>query len=167
MLGFYTNFPQTLHRTSDFLKSTSTRRAQQVLIETMFRLNSETFRVEEVSIPSLHDCSVIFEFGIADGNDFNYVDAEEKTILLKTVNKKPLKIMDFVCIIRYYKTEHGKKAHLRFDYYMVRFRFNENVEIQVSHEKGPMHVSPEDLVEFVTGRINKASPKRVLKPADD
>ena len=165
MLGFYTNFPQTLHKTASFSTSTSNKRLQQLLIETAFKLNNTTFQLEEIATPSLHQCSVIFELGIAEDNDFNYLDAQEKNTLLKTINKKPLQIIDFLCIIRYYKTEQEKKAALRFDYYMLRFAFNKNsMEMLVFHEKGPMHMSPEELIELITTRINTTS-KKILKSA--
>ena len=164
MLGFYTNFPKTIHKTASFSTSTSNKRIQQLLIETAFKLNNTTFQSEEIATPSLRQCSIIFEFGIAEDNDFNYLDAQEKNTLLKTIKKKPLQIMDFLCIIRYYKTEQERKAALRFDYYMLRFAFNKNlVEIQVFHEKGPMHMSPGELIEFVTNKINTTSPKKILK----
>jgi hypothetical protein len=165
MLGFYTNFPQTLHKTASFSTSTSNKRLQQLLIEAAFKLNNTTFQLEEIVTPSLHQCSVIFELGIAEDNDFNYLDTQEKSTLLKTINKKPLQIIDFLCIIRYYKTEQEKKAALRFDYYMLRFAFNKNsMEMQVFHEKGPMHMSPGELIELITGRINTTS-KKILKSA--
>jgi hypothetical protein len=164
MLGFYTNFPKTLHKKASFSTSASNRRLQQLLIETVFKLNNKAFQSEEIATPSLRQCSVIFEFGIAEDNDFNYLDAQEKSTLLKTIKRKPLQIMDFLCIIRYYKTEQQKKAALRFDYYMLRVAFNKNlVEMRVFHEKGPMHMSPEEFVEFVTGKINTASSKKILK----
>jgi len=164
MLGFYTNFPKTLHKKASFSTSTSNRRLQQLLIETAFKLNNRAFQSEEIATPSLRRCSVIFEFGVAEDNDFNYLDAQEKSTLLKTIKRKPLQIMDFLCIIRYYKTEQQKKAALRFDYYMLRVVFNKNlVEMRVFHEKGPMHMSPEELVEFITGKINTASSKKILK----
>jgi hypothetical protein len=164
MLGSYANFPKTLHKTASFSTSTSNKRLQQVLIETAFKLNNETFPLEETASPSMPQCLVIFEFGIAEDNDFNYLDAQEKNTLLKVITKKPFQVMDFLSVIRYYKIEKQKKAPLRFDYYMLRFAFNKNlVEIQVFHEKGPMHMSPEELVEFVTNKINATSSRKMLK----
>jgi hypothetical protein len=165
MLGHYSNFPRTLHRIESFSTSTSNKRLQQLLAETVFKLNNETFQLEEVSTPSIPNCSVIFEFGIAEDNDFSYLDTEEKNVLLKSINRRPLESIDFLCIIRYYKTEQSRRTRLKFDYYMLRFIFDKNLaEIRVFHEKGPMHVSPEDLISFVVKRINAASSKNVLKP---
>jgi hypothetical protein len=45
--------------------------------------------------------------------------------------------------------------------------FDKNlIEIRVFHEKGPMHVSPEELIEFVVARINSTFSKKALKPLE-
>jgi hypothetical protein len=46
----------------------------------------------------------------------------------------------------------------------VRLLFGEDVaEIQVSHEKGVRHTSPEDLVKLVVNRVNAAFSRRILR----
>jgi len=168
MLGFYTNFPKTLHKKASFSTSTSNRRLQQLLIETAFKLNNRAFQSEEIATPSLRRCSVIFEFGVAEDNDFNYLDAQEKSTLLKTIKRKPLQIMDFLCIIRSYKIKNGQKAPLRFDYYMLRFQFKKRLMgMQICHEKGPMHTSPEELISLIISKINGSSARKVLKPTGE
>jgi hypothetical protein len=167
MLGFYANFPQNIHKAETFSTSISSKKLQQVLVEALHRLNSETLKLEEVAAPSIPDCKVVFEVGVADGNDFNYLDAEEKQRLLGALNKKPLQIMDFLCVIRYHKAQEERKTRMRFDYYMLRLLFGENLtEIQVSHERGVMHTSPDDVVKLVVTRINAAFSKRVLRPSE-
>jgi hypothetical protein len=70
--------------------------------------------------------------------------------------------MDFFCAVRYYKG--AAKAPLKFDYYLLRFAFGKNsVEIQVFHERGPQHISPEDLVAFLVNEINETSARKILK----
>jgi hypothetical protein len=165
MLGFYVNFPQNAHKIAVFSTSISNKRLQQALTQTLLKLNNETFSLEQVATPSVPHCKVVFEFGIADENDFDYLDTHEKEKLLKAINKKTFPVMDFLSVIRYYRFEEEKRSRLRFDYYMLRFMFNKNlIEIRVFHEKGPMHVSPEELAEFVVSRINSAFSKKALKP---
>jgi len=167
MLGFYANFPQNTHKIAGFSTSISNKRLQQALAETFLKLNNETFSLEEVATPSVPHCKVVFEFGIADENDFNYLDIHEKDKMLKVINKKTFQIMDFLSVIRYYRIEEEKRSRLRFDYYMLRFMFDKNlIEIRVFHERGPMHVSPEELAEFIVSKINSAFSKKVLKPLE-
>jgi hypothetical protein len=114
----------------------------------------------------MSQCAVIFEFGIAEGSDFNYLDDEEVSRVMNNINRKPFPILDFLLVTRYYKTQEQKRRPLRFDYYMLRFIFDRHVEIRVFHEKGPMRMLPEEISDFVVERINETVSKRILKPLE-
>lgn len=164
MLGFYESFPKNVHKITHFKVSASKKRLQRALTQMLHKLNNETFSLEDVTHPSVPRCTVVFEFGIADEVNFNYLDEKETNKALKVINKKLFKIMDFFCAMRYYKTENKKKTPLKFDYYMLRFTFNrKSTEIQVFHERGPRHVSPEEIVNFVVNKINKEFSRKILK----
>jgi len=164
MLGFYSNFPRNIHKAETFSASISGKKLQQTLVETLYRLNSETLGLEEIAAPSVPSCKVIFEVGVAEGNDFNYLDAEEKERLLGALNKKTFQVMDFLCVIRYHKMQEERTTRMRFDYYMLRLVFGENLmEIQVFHERGIRHISPDDVVKLVMNRVNTAFSRRVLR----
>jgi hypothetical protein len=164
MLGFYDNFPKSVHNISDFSTSSTPKRLQTAIVETLCRLNSEILALEEVATPSIPKCTVKFELGVAEDKDFSYLDTEEKDKLLETIRKKPFAILDYFCIIRYHKAKMEKKTTLKSDYYMLRFLFeNELVQIQIFHEKGLMYTSPKDLPEFLAKRINQESPRKLLK----
>jgi hypothetical protein len=51
---------------------------------------------------------------------------------------------------------------------MMRIGFGENntVELQVFHERGPRYISPEELVNFVVGKVNDGSARKILKPTE-
>jgi len=164
MLGFYENFPQNVHKTARFATPISSKRLQQTLVQILQGINSKTFNLEAVADPSVPQCTVIFEFGIAEANNFNYLDIEETTKALKVINTKPLQVMDFFCAVRYYRTQDEKKTPLRFDYYMIRFIFNKNlIETRVFHERGPRYTSPEDIVNLVVDKITETFSKKILK----
>jgi len=166
MLGHYENFPEEAHKTIRFTTSISNKRLQQALTQIFHTLNdNKNFRLEEVSNPSVPQCELIFEFGIAEGTSFNYIDEEEAKTTLKAIRKKPFPVMDFFCAIRYYKTQNERRAPLKFDYYMLRFLFKKDlIEMQAFHERGPRHVSPEDIVGFIVGKVNETFPRKGLKP---
>lgn len=165
MLGFYENFPQNIHKTAHFTTSISNKRLQQTLIRVFQEINTKTFKIEEIADPSIPQCTVIFEFGIAEANTFNFLSNEETNKALKAINKKPFQLMDFFCAIRYYKLENETKKPLKFDYYMIRFIFNTDyLETQVFHERGPRYVSPDDVVNLVFNKINEAFSRKILKP---
>jgi len=164
MLGLYENFPKTIHKTASFATSISNKRLQQALIQTLQQTNTKNFNLEEIANPSVPQCTVILEFGIAEANNFNYLDIEEANKVLKVIRKTPLQIMDFFCALRYYKIQNEKKTSLRFDYYMIRFIFNKNsITMQIFHERGPRYISPEDIANFVANKIDEAFSKKILK----
>jgi hypothetical protein len=165
MLGIYANFPEAVHKTTYFSTSISCNTLQKTLIAALVRLNNETFNLEVISNPSVPQCEVRFEFGIAEADNFNYLDNEEANRLLVTAHAKPFQTMDFLCAVRYHKTQEDKRTHLRFDYYMLRFTLNEGtLQVQAFHERGPRHTSPEDIIDSVTNKINEISTKKVLRP---
>jgi hypothetical protein len=166
MLGLYENFPSTAHRIMKYAKLTSNRSLQQKLTQTLHALNAQTFSLEKVTDASIPECLASFEFGIAQANDFNYLDNEENEKVLKTVSRTPLQVMDFLCVVRYHRLRGENKTSLRFDYSLIRFKFSEHLmEIQVFHERGPRHTSPEDISNFIVSRVNEGSSKTVLKEA--
>jgi len=160
MSGLYESFPKNVHRTAYFRTSASKTRMQKALIQMLHKLNNETFSLEEVASPSILQCIVAFEFGIADEANFNYLDEQETKRVLETICKKPFKIVDFFCAVRYHK----KKTPLKFDYYMLRFTFDKkSTEIQAFHERGPRHVSPEEMVNFLVKKANEKFARKILK----
>lgn len=167
MLGFYENFPSYVHRTERFLTSRiSNRKLQQAIIQALHEINGETFTFEEVAKPTIPKCTIMFEFGIADGDGFNYLDSEETNRVLEFIRKRPLQLVDFLCIVKYYKDRGERKTPLKFDYYMIRIIFGEKLmETNVFHEKGLRHIFPEDIISLIVERVNKSFSRSVLKKA--
>ena len=164
MLGLYENFPRTAHRIKHYVKLTSNRNLQQKLTQTLHILNTQTFSLEKVTDVSIPECVTSFEFGIAQTNDFNYLDDGETEMLMKTINKNPLQVMDFLCVVRYHRLRGQKKRPLRFDYSFIRFSFTKKqVDVQVFHERGPRHTSPEDVLNFIVNKVNEESLNRALR----
>jgi uncharacterized membrane protein len=163
MLGTYENFPERTYKTAHFTFSLSNKRFQQTLIQTFRKANSETFNLENIADPSVPQCSAIFEFGIAEANNFNYLDGDETNKAIRIIQKKPLQLVDFFCAIRYYRMQKEKKTPLKFDYYILRFLFKKNsMSMQIFHERGPRYVSPEDVANFVLNKINETSSRKIL-----
>jgi hypothetical protein len=167
MLGRYENFPVNIHRIETFTSSLSTTKIQQRLIQVLQEINRRTFSFEEITHPTVPECSVIFEVGIAEAKSFNFIDKEEAKKVLSVLKKETLRLMDFFYAVCYYKGAAEKKTPLKFDYYMTRVVFGKNsVEIRVFHERGPRYISPEDIVTFLVNMINEASARTVLKKTD-
>jgi hypothetical protein len=165
MFGFYEAFPRNMHKIVHFVTPISSRRLQQTLIQLLHELNKTTLRLEDVGTPSMTDSVALFEFGVAEDNGFNYLNDEETAKALKIIQRTPPRILDFLCAVRYYRILDEIRKPLKFDYYMLRFTFNPKfLELQLFHERGPMHILPEEFVEFIIKKINEIFRGRVLKP---
>jgi len=165
MFGFYEAFPHKMHKIVHFVTPISSKGLQQTLIQMLHGLNKTTLRLEDVGEPSITDSVALFEFGIAEDNGFNYLNDEETAKALKIIQRTPPRILDFLCAVRYYRIINEIRKPLKFDYYMLRFTFNPRfLELQLFHERGPMHILPEELVDFIVKKINEVFRRRVLKP---
>ena len=164
MLGFYENFPANIHRIDVFTTPISSKMLQRRLIQVLRDVNCRKFSFEEVACPTVPECTIIFEVGLADAGSFNYIDDAETHKVLRALRKTPFQTMDFFCAVRYYKGTAENKTPLKFDYYMLRVVFGRNsVDMQVFHERGPRYVSPEDIVTFLVNEVNKTSSRKTLK----
>jgi len=164
MLGRYENFPEGIHRIEHFTLALPSKKLQQKLIHVLSEINRKTFSFEEIANPTVPECTIIFEIGIADAESFNYIDEAETKKTLNALKKEPFRVLDFFCAVRYYKGKTEKKTPLKFDYYMLRFAFSKDtMEIRVFHERGPRYISPEDIVAFLVNKVNEASGRKILK----
>jgi len=157
LLGRYENFPEMRHAIVRFTNQIPTTELQQILIKVLHRLNTTQRGLKFSSVKSVQNCNVRFDLGIADGLAFNYLDQEVMKLSLDSVSKAAHSILDVICIVRYYKKIGGRRYRpLRFDYYMMRFRFSEEGgNIGVYHEKGPRRFQIDDLVALIVRRVNK------------
>ena len=157
MLGRYENFPEMRHAIVQFANQMPTRELQQIIIKTLHRLNTTHRGFKFPSVKSVQNCNVRFDLGIADGLTFNYLDEEVMKLSLGSVSKAAHSTLDFICIVRYYKKTSGRRHRpLRFDYYMMRFRFiEEGGNIEVYHEKGTRRFPIDDLVALIVRRVNR------------
>ena len=163
-VGYYENFPQSLHVCETFASTVSNKQLQSNIMQILQNLNCQELSFEEISHPTIPKGSVIFEFGIAEDGNFNFIDREELQKTLKLLNKGHFSVLDLFCAIRYYRKKNETKAALKFDYYLLRTVFRKNrLEVQVFHERGPRYISPQDLVDFLQRNINKGKTKNILK----
>ena len=163
-LGFYENFPSNIHHAESYISTVSGRQLQQRLIQLLGDVNYKEFTFEEVAIPTIPAGRVIFEFGLADSGNFNFIDEAEVKKTLGVLVKEHVRSLDFFCAIRYYKGNGENRTALKFDYYMIRTVFSKGTfEVQVFHERGPRYVSPQEIAGFIFSKMNESAGKKVLK----
>ena len=166
MLGRYINFPENVHSITSFGYQDSTKDVQKAILSIFHRLNNEVCDLGEITPFLTQKCKVGFEFGVAEGVDFNFLDQKEVDKCLKFVDENELKKLDFFFVVRYHLVkEDGKRVPLRFDYHVLRFVFQESgLEMRIRHEKGSQRVTPDDLTAFITEKINTELYQRQLSP---
>ncbi len=156
MLGRYENFPEHIHGIALFQYQDSTKSLQQAILCVFHRLNHETFDLDVVTPYLKQKCEVSFEFGVADGFDFNFLDQKELDQCLKSIVENELQTLDFFLVVRYHLIrEKSKRVPLKFDYHVIRFTFQESgLELRIRHERGTQRVPLDDLTDFMVKQIN-------------
>ena len=162
MLGKYENFPLNVQFLKILSSTLNSKQLQQKLIKILKDLNRKPLHFEEISIPTIPNSEIIFEFGIAEGNYFNFLDEQETNRVLSIIKVRQTSL-DFFCVVRYYRCNTQKKDALKFDYYLFKVNFAVNtVEFRVFHKQGPRYIAPEELVALIVESINKAVGRCVL-----
>ena len=163
MLGRYENFPEVIHGVARFAFESPVKKVQQAILRAFHQLNQEVSGLNAVTHHLPPDIEVSFEVGVAEDVEFNYLDKEELDRFQKSIVEKELPILDFFCVVRYHVVnDKRKRVPLKFDYHMLRFMFQGNsMELRICHERGTQRVPLENLITFITKRINeKLSKKR-------
>ena len=165
MFGVYDNFPNIIHGFAHFKCDSPPSELGSAIIRALYRMNRRTRFISSRRIPTPLGCRVRLEFGIADGTDFNYIDEEVLSLSLDILSKGDLDILDFLCVVRYYRIEKGRKP-LRFDYYLLRFMLNPGEgEVRVFHERGIRRLPIEDLILILMDSVDRElSRRRVRRP---
>jgi hypothetical protein len=164
MLGKYENFPSTIHRAERFLCFVPNKQLQQKIIQQFYNINQSKFSFEQVTNPTVPNCTLIFEFGLANTDGFSFIDKEEAQKAEFALKEQNFQVMDFFCSVRYYKKDKEKSVPLKFDYYLMRMLFGKGeFELQLFHERGPRYISPEDLTLFIADKVNEGQTRKILK----
>lgn len=166
MLGRYENFPENIHGVAFFEYQDSAKESQKAILCTFHRLNQESFDLGAVTPYLKQNCEIGFEFGVADGVDFNFLDQKEVDQFLKSVDEIEVETLDFFFAVRYHRVGNGgKRVPLKFDYHVLRFLFQKGgLELRIRHEKGTQRVPLDELTDFLVKQINVELSRRRLAP---
>jgi hypothetical protein len=164
LLGRYENFPENIHAVASFDYQESAKDVQKAILCTFHSLNNEVCDLGAITPFLTQKCEVGFEFGVAEGFDFNYLDQKQVNECLQFVAENEVQTLDFFVIVRYHSVkEEGKRVPLRFDYHVLRFVFQgSGLEMRIRHEKGSQRITLDDLTTFITNKINTELSQRSL-----
>ena len=166
MLGRYENFPENIHAIVHLNCQNSAKAVQKAILCTVHKMNHEICDLCALNPYLEQKCEVGFEFGVAEGFNFNFLDQKELDHSLKSVDETELQTLDFFFAVRYHLVkEDNKRVPLKFDYHVLRFIFEEGgLEMRIRHEKGIQRATLEDLTTYITEKINADLAQRRLAP---
>ena len=166
MLGIYEDFPEPVHGIAHFDYYDPVKRVQQAILYSLHNLNHQIYDLGAVSQYLKQKCEVSFEFGVAEGVAFNFLDKKELDQCLRAIDEKELELLDFFSVVRYHLIrEEKKRVPLKFDYHVIRFTFQQNeLRLQIRHERGTQRIPLDDLVDFLARQINSELTRRQLNP---
>jgi len=165
LFGRYENFPETVHGVALFNYQGSAKSIQQAILCALHHLNHEVYDLGAVTPYLKQKCEVGFEFGVAEGFVFNFLDEKELDQCLRRIAEEELQTLDFFFVVRYHTSDSGKRVPLRFDYHVLRYIFQEGcLEMRIRHEKGTQRIPLDDLTDFIAKRINAELSRRRLNP---
>ncbi len=163
--GIYENFPNTCHYVAVFEFKAPLNTLKLAILNALYNLNRLENIPKKILPKTITGLKVIFEFGIADGLTFNYLDEETLRNSMEKMHLNIYRIMDFICIIRYYKPMIKRFRALRFDYYLLRLIFGKDVfEVRVFHEKGLQRIDAKTFIEILAESINSELLKKDENP---
>lgn len=166
MFGLYENFPLNIHGKIIIQNMNTIKNLQECILNTFYYLNNKNFDLTNLLSHTELKCTVSFEFGVADGISFIFLDQKELEKSIKFIEKNNYENLDFFFVVRYHISKSsGKLVPLRFDYYILRFLFKkEIVELDIRHEKGIQRIPVDDLTNFILEQINyKLNQKNLLQ----
>jgi len=166
LFGLYEDFPKNIHGITRFQHNNLSKDLQHAILKTLYRLNNEIFDFGVLTQYIKQNCEISFEFGVADGFSFSFLDQNELDHCLKRVDETELGTLDFFFAVRYHIfKDDDKRVPLRFDYHVLRFFFQKDIlELRIRHEKGIRRVSLDDLSRFLVDQINDELSRRQLEP---
>ena len=143
----------------------SRRRARELAIKVLFHLEFTPGDPAEVfqlicenfgSSKSIRSFSRELVLGVC-------TNKKELDQCLSEIAEKELQTLDFFSVVRYHLIREDKKrVPLKFDYHVLRFNFQGELNLQIRHEKGPQRVPLDDLTDFLIKQINSELARRQL-----
>ncbi|RLI22596.1 hypothetical protein DRO54_00700 [Candidatus Bathyarchaeota archaeon] len=150
MLGRFENFPIFVHKEKKFRINASMENFQKKILESLYKLNGKEISPKQILDGTDAGLKLIFEIGLAEGLNFNYLDNLELERCLNFLKNGVFNVLDFFVVNRYYRVDGDKRKPLRFDYQLLRLEFLEKtLVVRVYHEKGPRRIQLEDLIDFL------------------
>jgi len=162
-LGIYSSFPAIIHGDAIFTYDVSLKVLQECIVQAISKMNMEKI---ETTL-SIADRSgyfpgeTRFELRIAEGSSFRSLNAPVRRRIIEYLRDRgEFSTFDYSLTVRY-RIKDDMRHSLHCDKYLVRYLFFEDqMEIQLFHEKGIRRLNPDEVITMLVKRINDELGKR-------
>jgi len=156
-LGIYQSFPTLIHGDAILTHDVNVTVLQECVVQAISRMNMEkietTLSVADRSGYFLGETR--FEVRIAEGSNFRRLSSHMKRRIIEYLRTRGgFSTFDYSLTIRY-RIKDDMRHSLHCDKYIVRNLFLEDqMEIQLVHEKGIRRLNPDEVITMLVKRIN-------------
>lgn len=157
MLGRYDFFPDVFHGRLILRCKVEAQVFQLALLKAILELNVSSVKLSEISgLTGDQEINVYFEFGLAEGRTFTFIDRDEAKYVSRKIKAEPFNLMDFLSVLKYYrKTVNRKLKPLKFDYGILRFNFGkETLIVKYFHERGTRRAPFSSFINFILDKVS-------------
>jgi len=162
-LGIYRSFPALIHGDAILTHDVNATVLQECVVQAISKINMEkietTLSVADRS--GYFPGEARFEIRIAEGTNFRSLNPRVERRIIECLRAQgEFSTLDYSLTIRY-RIKDDIKHSLHCDKYVVRSLFFEDqMEIQLFHEKGIRRLNPDEVITMLVKRINDELGKR-------
>jgi len=162
-LGIYSSFPAIIHGDAILTYDLNVKVLQECILQAISKMNMEkietTLSVADRS--GYFPGETRFEVRIAEGSGFRSLNSRMKRRIIEYLRSRgELSTFDYSLTIRY-RIKDDMRHSLHCDKYIVRLLFFEDqMEIQLFHEKGIRRLNPDEVITMLVKKINDELGKR-------
>jgi hypothetical protein len=162
-LGIYSSFPAIIHGDAILTYDVSVKVLQECVAQAVSKINMEkietTLSVADRS--GYFPGETRFEVRIAEGSSFRSLNLSMKRRIIEHLKSRgEFSTFDYSLTIRY-RIKDDMRHSLHCDKYVVRHLFFEDqMEIQLFHEKGIRRLNPDEVITMLVKRINEELGRR-------
>ena len=162
-LGIYSSFPAIIHGDAILTYDVNVKVLQECIVQAISKIHMEKIEttLSAADRSGYFPGETRFEVRIAEGSSFRILNPRMKRRIIEHLRAQgEFSTFDYSLTIRY-RIEDDMRHSLHCDKYVVRLLFFEDqMEIQLFHEKGIRRLNPDEVITMLVKRTNDELEKR-------
>ena len=162
-LGIYSSFPAIIHGDAILTYDVNVKVLQECIVQAISKIHMEKIEttLSAADRSGYFPGETRFEVRIAEGSSFRSLNPSMKRRIIEHLKSRgEFSTFDYSLTIRY-RIKDDMRHSLHCDKYLVRHLFFEDqMEIQLFHEKGIRRLNPDEVITMLVKRINEELGRR-------